>query len=71
MKISNINYLDIVKILLFTILIFFWDLKIKVFDTIINHTNIFIDYSNSYIISFQSIVLKDSKFILTVYVSFF
>lgn len=33
MKISNINYLDIVKILLFTILIFFWDLKIKVFDT--------------------------------------
>ena len=33
MKISNINYFNIVKILLFTILIFFWDLRIKVFDT--------------------------------------
>ena len=70
MKISNINYFNIVKILLFTILIFFWDLRIKVFDTkLLLFLLLFLflfDYKNLRLDKYKKVLIYFSLFFLFV-----
>ena len=73
MRISNINYLDIIKILLFTLLIFFWDLRIKTFDTrlLLLLFVIFFDYKILKLDKYKKILIYFSLLFLFISVHYY
>jgi len=73
MQTFNKNYSDIIKILLFTLLIFFWDLSIKTFDTklLLFLLIIFFDFKILKLDKYKKILIYFSLFFIFISVHYY